>query len=235
MRYIGVDGFRRGWIAVWIDADGNHAFDILSEIKKLEELARNEPYVAMIDMPIGLPDSGYRNCDLTARRMLGKACNRVFLGARRFLLQLDLIGDYAAANAFAKAVDGKGIAAQLFCILPKIKQVDDFMSPRRAETVREMHPELVFFRLSGNRYLDRKKSKTGQNQRRRLLANEGFDEIDKWYAQLWGSGVKIDDLFDACAGAIAAQKPIRLECKLEFELRACPWRCGIRVCTQIND
>ncbi len=222
MRYIGVDGFKRGWIAVWIDADGKRFFDILSEIKKLEELARNDPYIAMIDMPIGLPDSGYRNCDLNARRMLGKACNRVFLGARRFLLQPDLIGDYAAANAFAKAKDGKGVAKQLFCLLPKIKQLDDFMNPLRAETVREMHPELVFSRLNGNAYLDSKKSKTGEDQRRRLLANEGFDEIDEWYTQLRGTGVKVDDLLDACAGAVAAQKPLRLECKPELDSKKLP-------------
>ena len=99
MRYIGVDGFRRGWIAILIDSAGMRSFHILNEIAELEELAENGPYIAMIDMPIGLPDSGYRDCDLSARRMLGITCNRVFLGARRFLLQQNLIGDYAAANA----------------------------------------------------------------------------------------------------------------------------------------
>ena len=88
MRYIGVDGFRRGWIAILIDSAGMRSFHILNEIAELEELAENGPYIAMIDMPIGLPDSGYRDCDLSARRTLGKAYNRVFLGARRFLLQV---------------------------------------------------------------------------------------------------------------------------------------------------
>ena len=217
MRYIGVDAFRRGWIAVLIDTAGKRSFHILNEIAKLEELDENGPYIAMIDMPIGLPDSGYRDCDLSARRMLGKARNRVFLGARRFLLQQDLIADYTTANATAKANDGKGIAAQLFCILPKIKQLDDFMSPSRAKAVREMHPELVFFRLNENQYLEGKKSEKGQDQRRRLLANEGFNEIDRWYTQLRGTGVKVDDLLDACAGAIAAQKPLRLRCKPEID------------------
>jgi predicted RNase H-like nuclease len=217
MRYIGVDGFTRGWIAVLIDSAGKRSFHILNEIAQLEELAENEPYIAMIDMPIGLPDSGYRDCDLSARRMLGKAYNRVFLGARRFLLRQDLIADYAAANGAAKAKDGKGIAKQLFCILPKIKQLDDFINPSRAKAVREMHPELVFFRLNGNRYLESKKSEKGQDQRRRLLADEGFSEIDHWYTQLRGTGVKVDDLLDACAGAIAAQKLLRLKCKPEID------------------
>jgi predicted RNase H-like nuclease len=217
MRYIGVDGFRRGWIAILIDSAGMRSFHILNEIAELEELAENGPYIAMIDMPIGLPDSGYRDCDLSARRTLGKARNRVFLGARRFLLQQNLICDYAAANASAKVKDDKGIAIQLFCILPKIKQLDDFMNPSRAKAVREMHPELVFFRLNGNRYLESKNSEKGQNQRRRLLANEGFSEIDRWHTQLRGTGVKVDDLLDACAGAIAAQKPLRLKCKPEID------------------
>ena len=69
--------WRRGWIAVLIDSAGKRSFHILDEIAMLEELAENVPYIAMIDIPIGLPDSGYRDCDLSARRMLGKACNRV--------------------------------------------------------------------------------------------------------------------------------------------------------------
>ena len=36
-------------------------------------LGRQPDKIAMIDMPIGLPDSGYRDCDLSARRTLGKA------------------------------------------------------------------------------------------------------------------------------------------------------------------
>jgi hypothetical protein len=33
----------------------------------------------MIDIPIGLPDRGYRQCDIEARALVG---TRVFLGAR---------------------------------------------------------------------------------------------------------------------------------------------------------
>ena len=32
----------------------------------------------------------------------------------------------------------------------------------------------------------------GQDQRGRLLANENFDEFDRWYTQLGGTGVKVE-------------------------------------------
>ena len=77
--YLGLDGFRHGWVAAWIDERGEHGFDYSPGLTRLLAMPHAR---AMIDMPIGLKPSGYRVCDLRARELVGPA---VFLGARRDL------------------------------------------------------------------------------------------------------------------------------------------------------
>ena len=74
--------------------------------------------------------------------------------------------------------------------------------------VREVHPELVFLRLNGDRPLPAKKSEEGDALRRRLLKRDGFRDIDRWLEETRiGTGAKRDDVLDACAVAIAARDP----------------------------
>jgi len=156
-----------------------------------------------IDMPIGLPESGARGCDLAARKLLKRAASRVFLGLRRPLLRY--LEDYAAANRWAKA-DGKGLAKQAFNLLPKIAEIDARMTPARQQRFRESHPELVFWRLNGGTALASKHEPKGLQARRDILAQHGFADIDAWLVKLRGTGVKPDDLLDACALALAASE-----------------------------
>jgi predicted RNase H-like nuclease len=192
----GLDGCRSGWVVAWIGSNGRRGFEIVSEIGSL-----GGARMAMIDIPIGLPESGYRAVDRAARTMLGKACSRVFLGARRPLLTF--LDDYPRANAWAKT-DGKGISRQLFGILPKIAQIDRFITQARQDSFRECHPELVFQRLNGGAPLPGKKAPHGARLRRDLIARNGFAEIDTWLGSLRGTGAQPDDLLDACACAFAA-------------------------------
>ncbi|MET4828356.1 putative RNase H-like nuclease [Bradyrhizobium ottawaense] len=65
--YLGIDGFRFGWVAAWIGERGDHGFDYSPGLTRLLAL----PHVrAMIDMPIGLNPAGYRLCDLRARELI---------------------------------------------------------------------------------------------------------------------------------------------------------------------
>ena len=202
MLAVGIDGCRAGWIAVSIDDADQRGFRIVPGIDRLSNI---ENAMVFIDMPIGLPESGDRGCDLAARKQLGPAWPRVFIGLRRPLLHLT---DYAAANAWAKA-DGKGLARQAFGILPKIAEIDAFISPARQENFRESHPELVFQRLNGGTAPISKHTPEGLRARRDLLRAEGFTAIDEWSAKLRGSGAKADDLYDACVCAIAARDATR--------------------------
>ncbi len=230
MKAIGVDGCHGGWIAVWIGKSGIHGFAIFPRIEFILALHAD---IAMIDIPIGLPETGKRGCDLAARKMLGKdGQSRVFLGVRRPLLQYlpDHQSSYGAAyndaNKWAKSQpDRKGISRQLFGILPKIAEVDEIMTPARQETLREAHPELVFQDLAPTpKPLPSKASPEGQKLRRDSVVARGFPDIDDWIVKLHGTRAKPDDLLDACACCITALntslKGARtVECPLEVDAK----------------
>ena len=57
-RYLGLDGFRGGWVAAWIDDRGDHGFDYSCALSRLLSMPHRR---AMIDMPIGLKMSGHRS------------------------------------------------------------------------------------------------------------------------------------------------------------------------------
>ena len=46
-QYLGFDGFRGGWVTVWIDDRGNHGFDYSSDLSRLVSIPHSR---AMIDM-----------------------------------------------------------------------------------------------------------------------------------------------------------------------------------------
>lgn len=194
--YLGLDGFRFGWVAAWIDHRGDHGFDYSPGLTRLLVMPHKR---AMIDMPIGLPSSGYRECDLRARALIGPA---VFLGARRDLWKFQ---DMAAANKCYRDRNDKGVSIQLFNIRDKIKEVDDVMTPEGQKTIGEAHPELIFWNLASERKLERKTSAAGREQRLKLLETRGFTRVRKWLTQRHGTGIGRDDLIDACACAVAAR------------------------------
>jgi predicted RNase H-like nuclease len=205
MRYVGIDGCRGGWIAVAIDMQDRHEFCVFDQIDGIAQLFADR---VLIDIPIGLPETGRRACDLEARRMLGAAWPRVFLDVRRPLLAFS---EYAAANCWSKS-DGNGISRQLWGIMPKIHKVDRFITPEAQSAIYEAHPELTFMRLNGGDAGLRhgKKTKEGRALRRELVRAAGIHEIDAWLSQLRGRGAGADDLLDACALALAAREPLRI-------------------------
>jgi predicted RNase H-like nuclease len=196
--YLGLDGFRGGWVAAWIDDQGNHGFDYSSSLGRLLSMQHQR---AMIDMPIGLKMSGHRRCDISARELVG-AC--VFLGARRNLWEFP---DQASANRYYWRHEGPGmgVSGQLWNIRDKIKEVDDFITSDRQARIGEAHPELIFRKLGNQLRLQGKKSELGRNQRITLLADQGFVKLSKWLTQRYGTGIGRDDLIDACACAVAAR------------------------------
>jgi predicted RNase H-like nuclease len=194
--YLGLDGFRHGWVAAWIDDCGAHGFDYAPGLPRLLAMPCTR---TMIDMPIGLKRSGYRDCDLRARELIGAA---VFLGARR---DLWTFADMASANRHYWQSGDKGVSAQLWNIRDKMKEVDGIMTPERQATTGEAHPELIFWNLAGERKLAPKTTAAGRDQRILLLAARGFARLKSWLTLRHGTGIGQDDLIDACACAVAAR------------------------------
>jgi len=199
MVIVGLDGCRGGWVAAIIDG----ASRSLCFLTALEELSRIGFDRAAIDMPIGLPDVGNRDCDLEARGLLGAHRSRVFTGARRSLLGFS---SQPEANAALKQRQEAGVSAQLWNLVPKIREADDFIARHPQIDLREAHPELVFRRLNDNAPLLSKKTPEGFDLRCEILRNAGFDRLDPWLTQTRrGTGAKADDVLDACAASIAAR------------------------------
>jgi predicted RNase H-like nuclease len=198
MIYVGLDGYRKGWVAVRVHGETRE----LCFYSGVAELLATKFDVVAIDMPIGLPERGERACDLAARTMLKPHSSRVFTGARRGLWDFP---SHAEANRALRARGEKAISIQLWHIGAKICELDAAMTPRRQAKVREAHPELVFLRLNCGKPLPSKHTEDGIRLRTKLLRAHGFREIDRWLAGD-RQGARPDDILDACALAWAARE-----------------------------
>lgn len=194
---LGLDGYSRGWVAVRLDGARRE----LTTLNSIKEIALLKFDRAGIDMPIGLPARGLRDCDLEARTLLRPHASRVFTGARRGLWDHP---SHAEANAALKREGESGVSIQLWNLGPRILEVDAQMTPRLQQRIREVHPELVFLRLNFGRPLRPKKTAEGLDERVRLLRRQGFVELKGWLSQR-PAGAKADDILDACAVALAAR------------------------------
>ncbi len=199
MIVVGLDGFSKGWVAVCTDG-ATCELHVFGHISELRTITFDR---AGIDMPIGLPERGERACDLEARARLRPHASRVFTGARRGLWDHP---SHADANRALKRRGEKGVSIQLWNLGPKILEVDQFMTPRQQQKIREAHPELVFLRLNDGRPLPSKHAPEGISLRVKLLRREGFANVRRWIeADPLGTGARADDILDACAVAIAAR------------------------------
>lgn len=199
-RALGLDGFSKGWVAVLLDGDVQE----ISFHRDVKDTMSRSCDRTGIDIPIGMTDEGERDCDLLARAMLRPHASRVFTGARRWLwLEFS---DPDEANLEAQRRGQKRVSRQLWHLGAKIMEVDAFVRANPDREICEVHPELVFLRLNGNKPLPSKKSAAGGALRRALLRQSGVRHIDRWLAgERIGSGAKPDDVLDACAVAIAVR------------------------------
>jgi predicted RNase H-like nuclease len=197
--FLGLDGFRTGWVAVSIDGprrDIAFPADVST--------ALSAPCVrAAIDIPIGMTEDGERACDRLARDKLGPHRSRVFTGARRWLWEAFTDPDEANVEASRRAQTRA--SRQLWHLGRKIMEVDAFVRAHRNLDIREAHPELVFLRLNGAP-LPSKKTEQGASRRRDLLIDAGFVDLDDWLGRARiKTGARPDDVLDACAVALAAR------------------------------
>lgn len=205
MAVVGLDGCKKGWVAVHIGGRSRalHFLVPNNNVSALAALLDLSFKHAAIDMPIGLPERGYRDCDIEARKLLGTNASRVFLGARRSVLAARSL---STLNASLKRAGEPGVSAQLYGLKAKLGEADAFVKAHPDIDIREAHPELVFQRLNKDKPVPRKRDAAGLKLRIALLKRDGFADIDEWLGgPRHGSGAKPDDILDACAMAIAAR------------------------------
>jgi predicted RNase H-like nuclease len=205
----GLDGCRAGWVLATVRAmpTGDtrtppieiRVVDGLETV--LGDLASRRLVAAGIDIPIGLPPSGPRACDVGARRMLGARRSTIFPAPARAVLATE---SYEEACALSRDASGKAISKQTFNILPKIREVDRLLAPATALQTHlfEMCPELSFAALTGSPMLHAKRTAEGRAERRAALRRVFGDVADR--AQRPPSGAASDDVLDALVGAWTA-------------------------------
>jgi predicted RNase H-like nuclease len=210
----GVDGCRTGWVAAFVrPADGEARVRIVPRFADV--LAAPEaPAVVAVDIPIGLPDRigpDGRGPERTIRPLLGARQSSVFSVPPRAAIFAPDFGA-ACAAALAASEPPRKVSKQLFMIAPKIREVDALL---RADAtcvarVREVHPELAFWRLNGDRALDQPKKvksvcyEPGLALRRSLLVVADLPASIVMAAPPKGAGA--DDLLDALACAAIARR-----------------------------
>lgn len=202
---IGVDGCAGGWIAASRDARGAvrcRRVDTLAELFR----ASNRPRVVAVDIPIGLLGRGARDCDVEARRLLGVRKSSVFPAPIRPVLTATSQAD---ASRIRHQVEDKRVSMQAWAIVPKIVEVDGFLraDEARREIVREVHPEVSFFFLNGERPMSApKKTADGQAERLSVLRKWGGEAIVEALARRRELRCKADDIVDALVALWTAER-----------------------------
>jgi predicted RNase H-like nuclease len=199
MAVLGVDACPSGWCGILLDAAsapracwGPTITDLMTAAGPVELVG--------IDIPIGLPEDGVRECDTAARALVGPRRSSVFIVPIRAAIMAE---SYEEANEIARSVTGRGISRQSYALGPKIGEVADFLETTDIP-VHEIHPELSFATLAGAPMGSAKKTWSGAHERRMALESAGIVlEGDLGEA---GRMAGFDDVLDAAAAAWTARR-----------------------------
>ena len=210
----GVDGCAAGWIVAFVQTQSS---DVRARIvpRFADVLAAPEhPAIVAVDMPIGLPERaglGGRAAENAVRPLLGARQSSVFSVPSRAAIYS---GEYREACRIAldTSEPPRKVSKQLFNIAPKIREVDEALraDPDASGRVFEVHPELAFWRLNGERALTEPKKvknrpyEPGLALRRGLLVTAGF--LESAVSAAPPKGAAADDLLDALACAAVARR-----------------------------
>ena len=206
MKYIGIDGCKSGWFYVSLDENDKFSFGVISDISEIKNEINNAEQ-ALIDIPIGLreTDTRERLCDLEARKVLGPLRSSVFPPPSRLALVFD---DYNQASQINFQCTGRRLSKQSFAIMKKINEVDEFIRNFGMQNkIREMHPEICFWALNGNRPMEYNKKKVKGIRERTLLLKQQYDRTEELISDAKKSFLRkdlaIDDIIDAIVGAVS--------------------------------
>ncbi len=196
-RVLGIDGACSGW-AVANCKNGKAFVRFFKKIEDVWYFYRDKLELVLIDIPIGLPHSEkrYRSCDEEARKFLGyPRSSSIFSPPCREVFEAR---DYKEALAINKKILGKGLSKQAWNIIPKIREVDEFIikNPEAVKFLKESHPEVAFKGLKGEVAKFSKRDEEGYKERieflRILFRKFGCEIIEDKI-----KGLRRDDIVDA--------------------------------------
>lgn len=219
--FVGVDGCRAGWFAVFLEGDleGKNEdscswkVELFPEFSCLVDFLKNnygqaEP-LTLIDIPIGLKTGGdgERLSDTGARNILKARKSSIFPVPCREAIYEET---YEKACEVNERLTGKCISKQAWNIVPKIRDVDSFLIKNEnfREKVREVGPEICFQSFAGFPMKHPKKKVEGFLERKEALGSicAFSDEIVGYALSSYRrKDLAKDDILDALAAALTAK------------------------------
>lgn len=207
----GIDACGGGWVVVLTEGTSPLRLVRARVYKTFDEAASDATTASAIgvDIPIGLMDRGFRQCDLLAREMMGRYKNKVFKTSPRQAIHSETV---AERHRLHRELTGEGLSPMAAAFTRKVAEVDDWMiaNGNPQNHVFEVHPELCFRALNhGKPLAESKHSADGLGVRYDLLQRffKGQD-IAAWVLEFIRdkprSQVKEDDLVDAVVACVTA-------------------------------
>ena len=208
----GVDGCRAGWLVVLRDISASQLSPRVRIASSFAEILnfQETPAIIAVDTPIGLPRiarAGGRACDAEARTFLGPRRSSVFgVPARAAVNETDY--KTACQVAFDNSSPPRKISKQSFFIFPKIRDVDQTITPAMQDRIIECHPEVAFARANNDTPLQHAKrlKPRGPQERIRILRKQGFTAQFLTARHTRTKDAAPDDFLDACICAWTAQR-----------------------------
>jgi len=205
---VGVDSCKAGWFFFRFDGP-DISFGVVESVGELLH-ATSEDTCILIDIPIGLPESGEleRVCDLAARKALSpKRGSSVFPTPCRQALAATSFEDAVAIN---RHILGRGLTKQSWAIAPKIREVDELLASSEVarRSIRETHPEICFWGLAGGPMEYPKRTREGFLERMRILKivePRAEQMIAVAFLTHGGFEAVRDDVVDAFVAAVCAR------------------------------
>jgi predicted RNase H-like nuclease len=202
MRVTGVDACRRGWVAVSLAVlgragPGRFGVDAVRVHASLAGVLEGDgASVVGIDMPLGLLESGWREADRAARKLLGPRRSSVFAIPPRDVWAQ---ASYPAANQRCRELTGQGMQIQAWGLRAKLLEADQYRVTC-GHPLYEVHPELAFGAMAGAPLAASKHAGPGRDLRHGLLARAGIEIPGGSPATILG------DILDAAAVAWSARR-----------------------------
>jgi predicted RNase H-like nuclease len=209
MNFIGVDACKKGWFAVSLGHQDSWKINIYKTTGDFGKTLQAAALI-FIDIPIGLPDTRRRLCDLQARKILRQRSSSVFTVPCREALTAK---SHQRACRINQQMMGIGISIQTWNISSKIIEVDQWLCNKKPakQQIRESHPELCFWALAGGKPMAYpKKSPQGFAERYAILKkNHPHTEamVDLALHQFRRKDLARDDILDAIVLAVSAGCP----------------------------
>lgn len=164
----------------------------------------------LVDIPIGLPESGTRACDREAKEQLAARGSTVFSIPSRDVVETD---EYCRAR---DRNDGS-LGSQSWWLFPRIREVDVFLQEddKALAKTYEGHPEICFDKLADG-LQNPKDTEQGRKKRLAVLEDDKdlYNKVDRIISEREGgaewhhriSKGRLDDVLDAAVLAYTAAK-----------------------------